>query len=62
MFNKTIFKQTLKANYVLWLIFTIVMSAVSALIIAVYDPKAMVSVSSMIENSAMADLVGDPVG
>lgn len=59
MFNKTIFKQTLKANYVLWLIFTIVTSAVSALIIAVYDPKMMTSMTSMLEDSAMADMIGD---
>lgn len=40
MFSKTIFKQTLKSNWKLWLIFTIIPSVISSAIIAVYDPHA----------------------
>jgi len=41
MFNKTIFKQTLAQNWKLWLIFTVVASAISIAIISTFDPHAM---------------------
>lgn len=59
MFNKTIFKQTFKSNYPLWIIFTVVMTAVSCLFIIVYDPKTMAGMSEMLSNSGMGDIVGD---
>ena len=39
MFSKTIFKQTLRQNWKLWAIFTALSALMSAVIIAVYDPR-----------------------
>jgi len=41
MFNKTIFKQTLKKSWKLWLILTTLMTLMSAAIIATFDPVAI---------------------
>ncbi|WP_125704239.1 ABC-2 transporter permease [Lacticaseibacillus daqingensis] len=61
MFSKTIFKQTLKSNYGLWLIFTALVSAMSAIFIAIYDPKTMGTMVSTIKDSALGSLVGDRI-
>lgn len=37
MFSKAIFKQTLKANFKLWIIFTVITSAMLAVMIAVLN-------------------------
>jgi len=39
MFNKTIFKQTLKQNWKLWAIFTAITAAMGGMIIAVFNPE-----------------------
>ena len=60
MFSKTIFKQTLKSNYKLWMIFTAVMALMSAIVIAVYDPKMIQSMMDMVKDMpGMADMMGD---
>jgi ABC-2 type transport system permease protein len=60
MFSKTIFKQTLKSNYKLWTIFTAIMAVMSALVIAVYDPKMIQSMMDMVKDMpGMADMMGD---
>lgn len=60
MFSKTIFKQTLKSNYKLWAIFTAIMAVMSALVIAVYDPKMIQSMMDMVKDMpGMADMMGD---
>ena len=41
MFSKAIFKQTLSQNWKLWLIFTLVTTAISVAIINTFDPQAM---------------------
>jgi ABC-2 type transport system permease protein len=59
MFSKTIFKQTLKSNYTLWAIFTAIMAIMSAVVIAVYDPKMIQGMIDMVkEMPGFADLVG----
>lgn len=58
MFSKTIFKQTLKANFKLWLIFTIIMSVFCAVLIAVFDPKTISSVSDMVKDTPLANMLG----
>jgi len=58
MFNKTIFKQTFKANYKLWLIFTATLCAMLVLIISRFDPIKINSMVDMIM-SAFGDVIGD---
>jgi ABC-2 type transport system permease protein len=58
MFNKTIFKQTFKSNYKLWLIFTAALCVMSALIIAQFDPIRINSMVDMIVG-AFGDVAGD---
>ncbi|WP_438350763.1 ABC transporter permease subunit [Paenibacillus sp. FA6] len=58
MFSKTIFKQTLKANVKLWLIFTIIMSVLCAVLIAVFDPSTLSSMSEMVMDTPLASLLG----
>lgn len=59
MFSKSIFKQTLMANYKLWIIFTAILSLLSVMTIAVFDPKMISSMMDMVKNSPMADMMGD---
>ena len=60
MFSKTIFKQTLKQNWKLWAIFTALSAVMSAVIIAVFDPKMMQTMMDMIKSMpGMADMIGD---
>jgi ABC-2 type transport system permease protein len=58
MFNKTIFKQTFKSNYKLWLIFTATLCAMLILIISRFDP---IKINSMVDMfmSAFGDVIGD---
>jgi ABC-2 type transport system permease protein len=57
MFSKPIFKQTLKANYTLWLIFTAILCVLSAVIISVFDPKTISSMMDMIKDSPIANMM-----
>lgn len=57
MFNKTIFKQTMKANLKLWLIFTIVVSVLGAVLIAVFDESTIGGLSSMVEGTPLENLL-----
>ena len=59
MFSKAIFKQTLKANWKLWTIFTTIMCVLSAVIIGVFDPKMISSMMDMMKDMPMADMLGD---
>jgi len=59
MISKPIFKQTLKSNYILWLIFTAILCVFSAVIIITYDPSIMSSMMDMVEEMGMADMMGD---
>ncbi|MGF7047313.1 ABC-2 type transport system permease protein [Paenibacillus sp. DS2015] len=58
MFSKTIFKQTLKTNVKLWLIFTIIMSVLCAVLIAVFDASTLSSMSEMVKDTPLASLLG----
>ena len=49
MFSVTIFKQTFKSNIRLWLILTAILSAISCLIIAIFNPTTMDHIMAMIE-------------
>jgi len=55
MFSRTIFKQTFKSNIRLWMIITAILSAISCLIIAIFNPTTMDQILSLVER-----LVEDP--
>lgn len=57
MFNKTIFKQTLKANFRLWLIFTVAVSILGTVLIAVFDDSTIGSLSNMVEGTPLENLL-----
>jgi ABC-2 type transport system permease protein len=58
MLNKTIFKQTFKSNYKLWLIFTATLCAMLVLIISRFDPIKLNSIVDMVM-STFGDSLGD---
>ncbi|MDR1189430.1 MAG: ABC transporter permease [Bifidobacteriaceae bacterium] len=63
MFSKTIFKQTLRSNWKLWAVFTALSAAMSAVVIAVYDPKLIQTMMNTIQDMpGMADMLGDRMG
>jgi len=59
MFSGEIFKQTLKANWKLWLIFTVVPVVFFVLITAVFDPTAISGMAQMLEGTPLAAMVAD---
>lgn len=59
MLSKTIFKQTLKANFKLWLIFTVIMTVLHVALIAVFDPSTLSDMSGMVKDTPLASLLGD---
>lgn len=59
MLSKPIFKQTLKANIKLWLIFTIIMTALHVILIAVFDASTISDMSSMVKDTPLASLLGE---
>ena len=59
MFNKTILKQTLKANFKIWLIITVVLSLLNAVLIGVFDPKTISSMTDMVKDTPLANMLGN---
>jgi ABC-2 type transport system permease protein len=57
LFSKTIFKQTLKANLKLWIIFTLVTSAMLGVLVAVFEPSTLSSMTNMAEGTPLAELL-----
>ncbi len=57
MVNTTIFKQTLKANLKLWIIFTAITSIMLAVMIAVFKPTTISGMTHMVEGTAIADML-----
>ena len=53
MFSNTIFKQTLKANFKLWLIFTIILSVLNTMLIAVFDANTISGMSEMLQGTPL---------
>jgi len=58
VFSRPIFKQTLRANYALWLIFTLILSAVLALSTAIHDQSVISSMMEALKGTALANLAG----
>ncbi len=59
MFNKTIFKQTFKSNLKIWLIITFVLSAFNAVMIAVFEPSTISSLSNMVKDTPLSSMLSD---
>lgn len=58
MINGTILKQTLRANIKLWLIFTIVLTLLQVVMVAVFDASTLSDVGHLVEGTALAGLLG----
>lgn len=58
MFNKTIFGQTLRSNFKVWIILTAVLSAFNVVLIAVFDPDTINSMASMVEGTPLDNILG----
>lgn len=59
MFNKTIFKNTFKSNFKLWIIITVVLCIFNAVIIAVFDPKTINSLSDLVKDTPLSNMIQD---
>ncbi|MGU3472538.1 ABC transporter permease subunit [Paenibacillus sp. D51F] len=59
MLSKAIFKQTLKANMKLWLVFTVIMTVFHVVLIAVFDPSTISDMSGMVKDTPLANLLGE---
>lgn len=58
MLSKPIFKQTLRANIRLWLIFTTITTVFAVVMIAVFDPGTISGVGQLVEGTPLANLLG----
>lgn len=59
MFNKTIFKQTFKANFKIWFIVTMVLIFMNTAIIGVFDPETITSMTDMVKDTPLANMLAD---
>lgn len=57
MLSKTIFKQTLKSNFKLWLIFTLIMSVLNAVLIAVFEPSTISGMADMVKGTPLESML-----
>ncbi len=57
MFSKTIFKQTFKANYKLWLIITLLLIVFCALLIGVFKPETISNLQDLIKGSPLESIL-----
>lgn len=59
MFNKIIFKQTYKSNFKIWIIITFALCAMNTVLIGVFNPQTISSMSSMVEGTVLANMIGN---
>lgn len=57
MISSAIFKQTLKANLKLWMIFTVITSAMLTVMIAVFEPSTLTGMTDMLKDTPLADML-----
>lgn len=57
MFNKIIFKQTYKSNFKIWLIITIALCLINTVLIGVFNPETINSMTNMVEGTALANIL-----
>ncbi|MCH7322673.1 ABC transporter permease [Solibacillus sp. MA9] len=58
MINGTIFKQTLRNNVKLWLIFTLVLILLQVIMVAVFDDSTLTDISHLVEGTPLAGMLG----
>jgi ABC-2 type transport system permease protein len=61
MFSKPIFKQSLKANWALWLIFTGAFSLIIAVVTTVFTPDLLAGMMDIMKETPMAAMMGDRI-
>ncbi|MBN1629418.1 MAG: ABC transporter permease subunit [Thermoleophilia bacterium] len=59
MFSRAIFWQSIKGNYILWVICTVVLTAMLSLPAAFHDPSATAAFMDAIKDTPMAEAAGD---
>ncbi len=59
MFNKTIFKQSVKANKKIWAVITLVLSVFLTVLTRVFDPATIDSMKNMVESTPLSSLLGN---
>ncbi len=59
MFSRPIFHQSIRSNYVLWVICTVVLTAMLSLIAAFHDPAALSGFMEAIKDTAVAAEAGE---
>ena len=59
MFNKTIFKQSVKSNFKIWLVITVVLCIMNVAMIAVFDTKTISSMTDMVKDTPIANMLED---
>lgn len=59
MFNKTIFKHTFKSNFKIWIIITLVLSVMNGVMIAVFEPSTINSITNMVKDTPLSSLLAD---
>lgn len=57
MFNKTIFKQTLKSNLKLWIIFTAILTLILFLLVAIFEPATISGMTDMLAGTPLEELL-----
>lgn len=55
--SQAIFKQTLRANFKLWLIITLIMCILCAVFIAVFEPSTISSMTDLVEGTPLAHML-----
>ncbi len=58
MFSKIIFKQTLKANFKIWFLFTLILCVLNMVLIAVFNPTTISSVTDLLKDTPLSALIG----
>lgn len=59
MFSRAVFRQSVRSHWVLWVICTVVLTAMLSLMIAFHDPSQLSAFMDMIEDTPMAAEAGD---
>lgn len=57
MLSGTIFKQTLRSNLKLWLIFTFILCALNAVLVAVFDNSTINSMTEMVKGTPLEGMM-----
>jgi ABC-2 type transport system permease protein len=57
MFSKTIFKQTCKANFKLWLIITLITSVFCVILVAVFEPETISNLTDLIKGTPLENIL-----